>query len=113
MRQENLFDTNTAKVSDERIVLYALGEFQARGKVLAERDLPLDRLRGALRRAADTFGVEMPSDEQFVAALVRIGARVRRVPSFVAKHPFRVIAPPETAARACAFHQEFTAASRT
>ena len=109
MRQEKLFDNATQTVSDDRIVLYALGEFQSRGKVLAERDLPLDRVRGALRRAADTFGVEMPSDERAVAALVAAGAVVRRVPSFVAKHPFRVIVPTGLAERAREFHQEFIA----
>ncbi len=109
MRQEKLFDKQDETVSDERVVLYALGEFQARGKVLAERDLPLDRLRGALRRATESFGVEMLTDERAVAALIATGAHVRRVPAFVAKHPFRVRVPPEVAARACVFHQEFTA----
>jgi hypothetical protein len=113
MRQEKLFDSTTEIVSDERIVLYALGEFQARGKVLADRDLPLDRVRGALRRAADAFGIEMPSDERAVAALVSAGALVRRVPSFVAKHPFRVVVPISLAERAREFHQEFIAQRQT
>lgn len=113
MRQEKLFESDQETVSDERIVLYALGEFQARGKVLAERDLPLDRLRGALRRAADALGGEMPSDERAVAAFLALGASVRRVPTFVAKHPFRVLVPTGVAARARAFHQDFVAQIQT
>ena len=49
-RQLNLFDVKTIEV--EKILLYALGEFQSRGKVLADRELALDRLRGAFKRAA-------------------------------------------------------------
>ncbi|MBV9210306.1 MAG: hypothetical protein JOZ52_06735, partial [Acidobacteria bacterium] len=81
-------------------VLHALGEFQARGKVLAERELPLDRLLGALRRAAETFEVEELTDEQIAATLNTLGAQVRRVPSFVAKHPYRVTVQAELAKHA-------------
>ena len=99
MRQPTLFEgeTESREVDDRALVLYALGDFQARGKVLAGRDLPLDRLRGALKRAADTFGVAELTDERAVAALGALGANVRRVPSFVAKHPFRVVTPVELA----------------
>ena len=102
MRQPTFFDKDTsARGGDaERIVLYALGDFQARGKALAGRDLPLDRLRGALRRAADAFGADELGDEQAAAALSALGAGVRRVPAFVAKHPFRVVVPDALAARA-------------
>lgn len=115
MRQKRLFETNddAAGADDERIALYALGEFQARGKVLAERDLPLDRLRGALRRAAEAFDAEMMSDERAVAALTALGAHVRRVPTFIAKHPFRVMVSIELAARAREFHREFVAQIQT
>jgi hypothetical protein len=89
-----------AAAAAPRLALYALGEFQSRGKALAERELPLDRLRGALRRAAEVLGVAEPGDEQAVAALEAVGARVRRVPPYVAKHPFRVTAPSELAERA-------------
>lgn len=101
MRQPTLFEgQRAANAPDyERVVMYALGEFQARGKILAERDLPLDRLRGALKRAFESFEVEEISDEAACAVLSRLGARVRRVPSFVAKHPFRVIVPSELAER--------------
>src|SRR5213080_4520758 len=90
----------------EQLVLYALGEFQARGKTLAERELPLDRLRGALRRAAETTGSDELSDEAAAAAFQALGAHVRRVPPFVAKHPFRVTVPQELAARAREFYQQ-------
>ena len=104
MRQPTLFEQepkrNEANAADyEHAVTFALGEFQARGKVLAERDLPLDRLRGALKRAFEGFGVAEINDEEASAVLSRLGAQVRRVPSFVAKHPFRVIVPHELAER--------------
>lgn len=108
MHQPTFFDKEPpgGSINAERVVLYALGDFQARGKVLAERDLPLDRLRGALRRAAETFGIEELSDEQAVAAFEALGAQVRRVPAFFAKHPFRVIVSNELAERARLFLQE-------
>lgn len=111
MRQPTFFDNApTAQPPDAaRIVLYALGEFQARGKVLAERELPLDRLRGALRRAAEAFGVDELADESAVAALGAHGAQVRRVPTFVAKHPFRVTVSATLAERARSFYQEVNA----
>lgn len=110
MRQPTFFEHQTApdEAGAERLTLFALGEFQARGKVLAERELPLDRLRGALRRAADHFHVAELSDEQAVAALSALGARVNRVPAYFAKHPFRVTAPAALADRARLFYQEQT-----
>jgi len=109
MRQPTFFDKGAGddgKAPDtESIVLHALGEFQARGKVLAGRDLPLDRLRGALRRACDARGVPLLDDEQAAAAFTELGAHVRRVASFVAKHPFRITVPPELAARAREFFE--------
>ncbi|HYE64569.1 MAG TPA: hypothetical protein VD966_03240, partial [Pyrinomonadaceae bacterium] len=111
MRQSSLFDKNTAQgeIDARQVVLYALGDFQSRGKVLAERDLPLDRLRGALKRASEAFGVEELEDELAVAALSALGASVRRVPPFVAKHPFRVIVPTELAERAGRAYREIVA----
>lgn len=102
MRQTTLFQNKAEDdaIDTEQLVLYALGDFQARGKVLAERELPLDRLRGALRRAAEAFGASEIEDERAVAALSALGASIRRVPSFVAKHPFYVIVPTALAARA-------------
>jgi hypothetical protein len=108
MRQPTFFDRNSTEggVEAGRLVLYALGDFQARGKVLSERELPLDRLRGALRRAAEALNTEQLDDEQAVAALGALGARVRRVPAFVAKHPFRITVPAELAERALTLLQE-------
>jgi hypothetical protein len=95
----------------ERLVLYALGEFQARGLALAGRELPLDRLRGALRRASEDLGIEELDDEASVEAFEAMGARVRRVPSFVAKHPFRVMISGDLAVRARKFYEEQAAPS--
>jgi hypothetical protein len=108
MRQPTLFEKQTGQdeVETEQLVLYALGEFQARGKVLAARDLPLDRLRGAFKRAAESFGIEELTDERAVAVLASIGANIRRVQPFVAKHPFRVIVPAELAQRALSVYKE-------
>ena len=108
MRQSTFFDKESKRhaIDAEQIVLRALGDFQSRGKVLAQRDLPLDRLRGALKRASEAFDVEELSDEQSVAALRTLGADIRQVPSFVAKHPFRVVVPAALAERAREFLKE-------
>ena len=108
MDQPTFFDgdPNEKGPDAERLVLYALGDFQARGLVLAGRDLPLDRLRGALRRSAEAHGVEALGDEQAVAALAALGASVRRVPAFVAKHPYRVVVSAPLAERALDFLRE-------
>lgn len=112
MLQPTFFDKGAGDDGPDpvRLALYALGDFQARGKVLAERELPLDRLRGALRRAAAEAGAQELGDEQAVAAFESLGANVRRVPSFFAKHPFRVTVPRELAERALAFYGEARAA---
>lgn len=111
MRQPTLFEKRRGQdaIDTEQVVLYALGDFQARGKVLAQRDLPLDRLRGALRRASEAHGIEELSDEDAVAAFKSLGAEVRQVPSFVAKHPFRVIVPVELAERSRLSFEEILA----
>jgi hypothetical protein len=108
MSQSSFFDREKSAggADAERIVLYALGDFQARGKALAGRDLPLDRLRGALRRAAEALGAEELEDEEAASTLGAIGATVRRVPTFVAKHPFRVTVSSELAERALLFLRE-------
>lgn len=105
MRQPTFFekDSSDGEADTARLVLYALGDFQARGKVLADRDLPFDRLRGALRRAAEAFGADELGDEQTASALSSLGANVRRVPTFFAKHPFRVVVPASLAERAREF----------
>lgn len=114
MRQPTLFEKQSGQsVTDvEQVVLYALGNFQARGKVLVQRDLPLDRLRGALRRASEAYEIEELSDEDAVAVLRALGAEVRQVPSFVAKHPFRVIVPTALADRAVSAYQEILASMK-
>lgn len=114
MSQPTLFEKRRGQgaIDPERVVLYALGEFQARGLVLAQRDLPLDRLRGAFRRAAEAHNIEELSDEDAVAALKALGAEVRQVPAFVAKHPFRVIVPVELAERSRLTYEEILAALR-
>ena len=97
--QLGLFDSPAA-VSLVDVVLFALGEFQARGHKLADRELALDRLRHAVDRACDTFRVEPPSDEALAAVLKDIGARVVEIPNFFAKHPYRVTVPPSLASAA-------------
>lgn len=104
--QPNLFDLNPKKVDAEKILLDALGEFQARGKVLVGRELPLDRLRGAFKRSAGKFGVEEMSDETIVETLEKLGAKIVRVPVFVAKHPFRVTVYDELAGKAETFYKQ-------
>ena len=97
IHQPNLFDESAETIEIEQILLFALGEFQSRGKVLADRELALDRLRGAFKRAAEKFGAEEFSDEQIVKNLEKLDAKIVRVPNFVAKHPFRVTVPNELA----------------
>ena len=110
MEQPTLFERKAGgdRAEIERVVLFAIGEFQARGKTLANRELPLDRLRGALRRATDAAGLEELDDETAVSAFALLGATVRRVPPFVAKHPYRVIVPGDLAERGLTFYREST-----
>lgn len=105
MEQPTLFDSDTKNAETKQVLLYALGEFQSRGKVLADRELALDRLRGAFKRATEKFGLEEFSDEKIAENLEKLGARVVQVPSFVAKHPFRVTVQNELAERAKTFYQ--------
>ena len=104
MEQLNLFKQLTEGDEIEKILLYALGEFQSRGKVLADRELALDRLRGALKRAATKFGVEELSDEIVAENMEKIGIKVVKVAKFIAKHPFRVTVSSDLAAKS---HQVF------
>jgi hypothetical protein len=106
MNQPTLFESNAEEVESEPVTLYALGDFQSRGKVLAERELALDRLRGAFKRAAEKFGVPELPDEQIAETLAKLGAKVVRVPSFVAKHPFRVTATVDLAVRSKEFYRQ-------
>jgi hypothetical protein len=101
--QPSLFEMKSSAPDVERILLYALGEFQSRGKVLADRELALDRLRGAFKRATEKFGTEELPDEKLAECLEKLGANIKRVPNFVAKHPFRVTIYQSTANRALEF----------
>lgn len=95
--QQNLFDAARGAIKKDEIILFALGEFQARGKTLAMRELALDRLRGAFKRASEKYGIGEMSDDEIAATLENLGAKVKKVPSFVAKHPFRVTVSDELA----------------
>ncbi|HRH41312.1 MAG TPA: hypothetical protein PKY82_06670 [Pyrinomonadaceae bacterium] len=103
MSQPTLFEPKTTEV--EKIILYALGDFQSRKKVLAERELALDRLSGAFKRACEVFEIDEINDEQIAASLEKLGAKVVKVPSFVAKHPFRVTVSNELAENSAQFYQ--------
>ena len=106
MNQTELFESTASNTEIERVLLFALGEFQARKKVLAERELALDRLLGAFKRAAEKFEVAELSDEEIAENLERLGAKVVRLQSFIAKHPFRVTIPLTIAERAKRFYGE-------
>ena len=103
LNQPSLFEE--APVESEKIVLYALGEFQSRGLRLADRELALDRLLGAFKRAAEVFRTGELTDQQIAEGLKKLGARVKQVPSFVAKHPFRVTVQNGLAEKAREFYQ--------
>lgn len=106
IRQPDLFGAASEAPEIEKILLYALGDFQSRGKTLAERQLPLDRLLGAVRRAAEKFGVADLTDQQITENLQRLGAKIVAVPSFVAKHPFRVTVSDDLAGAAKEFYKQ-------
>ena len=108
IEQPNLFETAAPAVQVERVLLYALGEFQSRGKVLADRELALDRLRGAFKRASEKFGAEEFSDEKLAEGLAKLGANIKRVPNFVAKHPFRITVRRELAEKAKGIYLTYT-----
>ena len=106
IEQPNLFERRSDAENVENILLFALGEFQSRGKILANRELALDRLRGAFKRASERFGAAEFSDETLAEHLEELGAKIVKVPSFVAKHPFRVTVSNIVAERAAQFYQE-------
>ncbi len=90
MNQPTLFEKDSDAAQTEEVILYALGDFQSRGLQLAERELPLDRLLGAFKRAFEHFQITELADEQITETLEKLGAKINKLPSFVAKHPFRV-----------------------
>lgn len=95
--QPTLFDSNSAET--DKVLLYALGDFQNRGFELIDRILPLDRLLGAFKRAFEKFGVDELSDGEIAENLGTLGAKIDKVPSYVAKHPFRITVYGELANR--------------
>jgi len=97
MEQPNLFQQTQRRGTLEDVALYALGDFQSRGKALANRELALDRLLGAFHRAAEVFAIDKLSDEDAITGLRALGATIRNVPAFVAKHPYRIIVGPSLA----------------
>lgn len=103
--QPTLFDENKKDVEIERVILFALGDFQSRGKILASRELALDRQRGAYNRSAEKFEMADLTDDAIAEILGKLGAKIVRVPNFVAKHPFRVTVPPELAETAKSVYQ--------
>ena len=88
--QQKLFENAAETVAIEDVILYALGDFQSRGKVLVNRELALDRLRGAFNRALAKFGIVQLTDDKIVESLKNLGVKVTEVPNFVAKYPYRV-----------------------
>ncbi|HVE57425.1 MAG TPA: hypothetical protein VNB22_11400 [Pyrinomonadaceae bacterium] len=106
MNQPELFEPKTPNAEIEKVLLYALGDFQSRKKVLADRELALDRLRGAFKRAAEKFGINELSDEIIAEILEKLNAKVIKVPSFVAKHPFRITVSNDLARRANEFYKQ-------
>ena len=111
--QTRLFGKLLEEVEIEKVVLYALGDFQSRGKVLAGRQLAFDRLRGAFLRAFEKFGTEELPDETVASSLRRLGAQVSQVPNFVAKHPYRLVVPPEVAEIAKTYYAGFAQTTPT
>ena len=106
MNQPKLFEPKTEDAEIEKVLLFALGEFQSRKKVLAERELALDRLRGAFKRAAEKFGVDELTDAQIAENLEKLGAKVVKLESFIAKHPFRVTVSNDLAFRSQEFYKQ-------
>jgi hypothetical protein len=100
MDQPNLFEQHAETIETERVLLYALGDFQSRGKVLENREIALDRLRGAFKRACYKFEIAEFSDEVLAENLAKLDVKITKLPSFVAKHPFRITVSKNVAANA-------------
>ena len=71
MNQPTLFESTAESEKIDEILLYALGEFQSRGFVVSERELPLDRHLGAFKRAAEHFKDSELTDEQIARQLAQ------------------------------------------
>ena len=105
-KQPTLFDAKSSDAEAEKVVLFALGEFQSRGFELIDRELALDRLRGAFKRAAEDFGFAEFPDEKIAGILGHLGANIKKVPVYVAKHPFRVTVNAELAQNALEIYKQ-------
>lgn len=90
MNQPKLFEQSNETVALEDVLLYALGDFQSRGKVLVDRELALDRLHGAFLRSFAKFGIAQLSDKTVIEGLRDLSVTVTEVHNFVAKRPYRV-----------------------
>lgn len=97
--------SDLSKSEAETLVLFALGDFKSRGKKLTDRTLPLDRLRGALRRSAQHHKTKEMTDGRVIAILRQLGAQITRLPAYVAKHPYHVSVSHALADRASAFYK--------
>ncbi len=86
--QPGLFDPSQS-IETTDVLKYALGDFADRGFELAGRELALDRMLGALKRAYLAFDVLPLADDVVAESLRNLGANVIEVPGFVAKHPYR------------------------
>ena len=104
MNQPKLFEQSTEFVALEDVLLYAFGDFQSRGKVLADRELALDRLHGAFVRAFEKFGIPAVSDEVLAQGLRSLGANVVEIPNYVAKRPYRITVSNDLANNSVAFY---------
>jgi hypothetical protein len=98
--QPKLFEKLDEVVDLETVILYALGDFQSRGKVLADRELAFDRLRGAFLRAFSKFGIPEPPEQTIVETLKCLGAVVIEIQPYIAKRPYRIATPLKIAAKA-------------
>lgn len=98
--QPTLFESAKPDVTVETLVLFALGDFLARGHKLSGRWLPFDRLRGAFNRASDRLGCDQIRVEEILKQLKQLGAEVIEMPDFMAKWPYRIRVSDQIADRA-------------
>ncbi len=104
--QPGLFDPKES-FDARNVLLYALGDFQDRGFVLEGRVLALDRLLGALQRAYEAFDIARLEDDAVAETLAGLGAKVTKLPGFVAKHPFRVCVERDLAVESLRYFRSF------
>lgn len=95
--QPKLFEQAATTVDPQKVLLYALGEFQSRGHKLAGREMALDRLHGAISRSRRKFGIDELPNETIAQSLRKLGADVTELPEYIAKRPYRVLVPAELA----------------